>query len=570
MTITMLLGLLENISVIAVIALIIGQLDYFRNIMYGKNNWMRIVILSTLFGLLSVIGTENGLRIDDALANTRIVGAVAGGLIGGPVVGFFAGLIGGIHRYSLGGFTAFACAISTVMNGFLAGIVSTKMNMLRLKWQHIVLIGVAAELIQKVLVLLMAKPFSAALELEVKIAIPTTIMTIAGLLLFTRVFQNLKMMQDQSGAMGADLALSIASQTLPHLRTGLNEHSAKKAAELIREMARVDAVAITDREKLLSVKGHELENHLQKETLCAQVAESVLTHATGVWCDKNFALPRPPRLKSISAASLYHQNQKIGTLQFYYKTSSSKTSQTNEKLVDGLAKLLSVQIELAEIEHQAKMRKQAEVSALQAQINPHFLFNTLGTIMSYCRTDPDQARNLIGHLSDIFRRNLKSKGNHHSLQEELDGIKSYLEIEKVRFGNRLKVNMEIDESLLTRKLPVLTLQPIVENAIHHGLFPKISDCLLTIRVEPYDHEVKISIEDNGVGISEERLADIWNSQQEGIGLVNVHSRLRSIYGKKYGLTIQSKPGLGTVVSFVAPLSVFEKEVHPDAPENVHH
>ncbi|NRS50613.1 LytS/YhcK type 5TM receptor domain-containing protein [Brevibacillus sp. HB2.2] len=570
MTITMLLGLLENISVIAVIALIIGQLDYFRNIMYGKNNWMRIVILSTLFGFLSVIGTENGLRVNDALANTRIVGAVAGGLIGGPVVGFLAGLIGGIHRYSIGGFTAFACAISTVMNGYLAGIVSTKMNMLRLKWQHIVLIGVTAELIQKVLVLLMAKPFSAALELEVKIAIPTTIMTIAGLLLFTRVFQNLKMMQDQSGALGANLALSIASQTLPHLRTGLNEYSAKKTAELIREMARVDAVAITDREKLLSAKGYELENHLQKETLCAQVAEAVLNHPTGIWCDKDFALPHPPRLKSISAASLYHQNQKIGTLQFYYKTSSSKTSQTNEKLVDGLAKLLSVQIELAEIEHQAKMRKQAEVSALQAQINPHFLFNTLGTIMSYCRTDPDQARNLIGHLSDIFRRNLKSKGNHHSLQEELDGIKSYLEIEKVRFSNRLKVNMEIDETLLECKMPVLTLQPIVENAIHHGLSPKVSDCLLTIRVEPYDHEVKISIEDNGVGISEERLAEIWNSQSKGIGLINVHSRLQSIYGKKYGLTIQSKPGLGTVVSFVAPLSAFEKEVHPDAPENDHY
>ncbi|OUQ88878.1 histidine kinase [Brevibacillus brevis] len=570
MTITMLLGLLENISVIAVIALIIGQLDYFRNIMYGKNNWMRIVILSTLFGFLSVIGTENGLRVNDALANTRIVGAVAGGLIGGPVVGFLAGLIGGIHRYSIGGFTAFACAISTVMNGYLAGIVSTKMNMLRLKWQHIVLIGVSAELIQKVMVLLMAKPFSAALELEVKIAIPTTIMTIAGLLLFTRVFQNLNMMQDQSGALGANLALSIASQTLPHLRTGLNEYSAKKTAELIREMARVDAVAITDREKLLSAQGHELENHLQKETLCAQVAEAVLNHPTGVWCDKDFALPRPHRLKSISAASLYHQNQKIGTLQFYYKTSSSKTSQTNEKLVDGLAKLLSVQIELAEIEHQAKMRKQAEVSALQAQINPHFLFNTLGTIMSYCRTDPNQARNLIGHLSDIFRRNLKSKGNHHSLQEELDGIKSYLEIEKVRFSNRLKVNMEIDESLLECKLPVLTLQPIVENAIHHGLSPKVSDCLLTIRVEPYDHEVKISMEDNGVGISEERLAEIWNSQSKGIGLINVHSRLQSIYGKKYGLTIQSKPGLGTVVSFVAPLSAFEKEVHPDAPENDHY
>lgn len=560
MTFTMLLGLLENISVIAVIALIIGQLDYFRNMVYGKNNRLRIVILSTLFGFLSVIGTEEGIRINDALANTRIVGAVAGGLIGGPVVGVFAGIIGGIHRYSFGGFTAAACAISTVLTGFLGGFVSTKKNVLRMKWQHIVLLGLTAELIQKVMVLLMAKPFSAALELEIKIAIPTTIVTIAGLLLFSRVFQNLKMMQDQSGALGADLALSIASQTLPHLRTGLNEYSAEKTAEMIREMAKVDAVAITDREKLLSVKGDVLENHLQKKTLCSQVAEAVLAQHSGVYRDKNLVFPSRLRLKSVIAASLYHQNQKIGTLQFYYKSSSFKSSKTNQKLVDGLAKLLSVQIELAEIEHQAKMRQQAEVNALQAQINPHFLFNTLGTIMSYCRTDPDQARTLIGHLSDIFRRNLKSKGNDHSLQEELDGIHSYVEIEKVRFGDRLKVNMEIDESLLDRKLPVLTLQPIVENAIHHGLFPKISDCLLTIRVVPSDQEVKISIEDNGVGMSEERLAEIWSGQSKGIGLANVHQRLQSIYGKEYGLTIQSKPGLGTVVSFAAPLSESEKEV----------
>ena len=570
MTFTMLLTLLENISGIAVISLIIGQMDYFRNIVYGKNNWMRIVILSTLFGFLSVIGTEEGIMINDALANTRIVGAVVGGLIGGPVVGFLAGVIGGIHRYSIGGFTAAACAISTVLNGLLGGIISSKMNLLRLKWQHIVLLGLTAEMIQKALVLLMARPFSEALELEGKIAIPTTIVTIAGLLIFTRVFQNLKLMQDQSGALGANLALSIARQTLPDLRTGLNESSAEKTAEIIREMARVDAVAITDQEKLLSVKGHALEHYVQKEALCAQVAKAVLAQSTGIYRDKDLGLPRTLRLKSVIAATLYRQNQKIGTLQFYYKSSSFKTSATNEKLADGLAKLLSVQIELAEIEHQTKMRQQAEVNALQAQINPHFLFNTLGTIMSYCRTDPEQARNLIGHLSDIFRRNLKSKGNDHSLQEELDGIKSYLEIEKVRFANRLKVNMEIDESLLERTLPILTLQPIVENAIHHGLFPKTSDCLLTIRVEPSGQDVKISIEDNGVGISEERLAEIWNRQSEGIGLTNVHDRLQSIYGNEYGLTIQSKPGFGTVVSFVVPLSDSKKEVVPRVYENNHH
>jgi len=554
MTFNMLLKLLENISGIAVISLILGQLDYFRNIVYGKNDWKRVAILSLLFGFLSVIGTEHGIRINDALANTRIVGAVVGGLIGGPVVGVLAGVIGGIHRYSIGGFTAAACAISTVLAGLFGGIVSSKISLSRMKWQHIVLVGFAAELIQKVTVLLIAKPFAAALELEVKIAVPTTIVTIAGLLIFTRIFLNLKMMQDQSGALGANLALTIASQTLPHLRTGLNGRSAEITAEIIRNAARVDAVAITDREKLLSAKGIGHTHHAQQEELCAQVAKAVLTENEVVYRDKDLAFPRSLRVKSVIAAPLHHQNQAIGTLQFYYKSASLKTSQTNLKLVDGLAKLLSVQIELAEIEHHTKMRQQAEVNALQAQINPHFLFNTLGTIMSYCRTDPELARSLLGHLSDIFRRNLKNKGNFHSLQEELDGIRSYLEIEKVRFANRLKVNMEMDESLLERKLPILTLQPIVENAIHHGLFPKISDCLLTIRVEPAGDEVKISIEDNGVGISEERLDEIENSRSKGIGLANVHQRLQSIYGNEYGLQIRSKPGAGTIVTFTAPLA----------------
>lgn len=554
MTFTMLLRLLENISGIAVISLIIGQMDYFRNIVYGKNDWKRIVILSTLFGFLSVIGTEHGIRINDALANTRIVGAVVGGLIGGPVVGLIAGIIGGIHRYSIGGFTAAACAISTVMAGVFGGMVSNKINLFRLKWQHIVLVGLVAELIQKVMVLLIARPFSAALELEMKIAIPTTLVTVIGLLIFTRIFLNMKMMQDQSGALGANLALSIASQTLPHLRTGLTVSSAGKTAEIIREIAMVDAVAITDREKLLAAKGAVLENYVQKETLCVQVAESVLTSNALVCLDKNPSTPRSLRLKSVIAAPLYHQNQPIGTLQFFLKSASFQSSQTSQKLLDGLANLLSVQIELAEIEHQSKMRQQAEINALQAQINPHFLFNTLGTISSYCRTNPEQARSLIGNLSDIFRRNLKSKGNYHSLQEELDRITSYLEIEKVRFANRLKVNMEIDEALLDRRLPILTLQPIIENAIHHGLFPKISDCVLTIRVEASGHDVKISIEDNGVGISEERLAEIWNHQSRGIGLSNVHQRLQSIYGKEYGLQIQSTPGVGTLVSFAAPLT----------------
>jgi two-component system sensor histidine kinase LytS len=554
MDFTILLKLLQNISEVALFSLLIGQIRYFRNLVYGKQDWKRVVILSTFFGVMSVIGTDNGVRINDAFANTRIVGAVVGGLVGGPIVGAIAGMAGGLHRYYTGGFTATACAVSTVVCGLLGGALGARHNILRIHWRHIFLLGLGSELIQKVLVLIIAKPFDAALQLELKIALPTTIVTILGILIFTRIFISIKMMQDESGAFAANQALDIASRTLPHLRTGLNETSAEKTAEIIHEMAIVDAVVITDCEKILSVKGCGIKG----ESLCTAVTEAVLKQNNiKVLCkDKDLCFPFASPLKSAIAAPFFHENKPIGTLQFYY-THSLGVTQTDIKLVDGLAKLLSVQIELAEIENLNKMRHQAELSALQAQINPHFLFNTLSTIMSYCRSDPELARNLLGKLSDIFRRNLKNKGNFNSLKEELDGIKSYLEIESVRFADRLKVLLNIEESVLNVKLPILTLQPIIENAIHHGLFPKIKDCKLTISALPDRNHLQISIVDNGAGIDQAKLAEILNHKSAGIGLSNVHKRLQSIYGKEYGLKIKSLPGSGTNVTINIPL---EKDV----------
>lgn len=180
--------------------------------------------------------------------------------------------------------------------------------------------------------------------------------------------------------------------------------------------------------------------------------------------------------------------------------------------------------------------------------------------MSYCRTNPELARNLLGNLSDIFRRNLNNKNNFNSLKEELDGIKSYLEIEKVRFANRLQVIMEIDESLLNIQLPVLTLQPIIENSIHHGLFPKMNNCLLSINVCKKGNHVQIRVEDNGIGIHENRLAEILNHQTKGIGFSNIHRRLQSIYGKEYGLYIKSEPGAGTIVTFEIPMTGLKEDV----------
>ena len=226
------------------------------------------------------------------------------------------------------------------------------------------------------------------------------------------------------------------------------------------------------------------------------------------------------------------------------------------RLADGLAHLLSVQIQLAEGDNQKKMREKAEFKALQAQINPHFLYNTLNTIMSFCRTNPETARVLLVHLATLMQRCFDNRTEFISLKNEMDGIVAYLEIAKVRFGSRLSVDIDIDPALGEAQIPPLTLQPLVENALEHGLFPKVSDCRLSITGQLTDRGITLRIKDNGVGIPAEKLNGLM-TESERIGLKNVSQRLRSLYGEKYGLSLLSQPGGGTQAVIQIP---FESRV----------
>ena len=198
------------------------------------------------------------------------------------------------------------------------------------------------------------------------------------------------------------------------------------------------------------------------------------------------------------------------------------------------------------------MREKAELKALRAQINPHFLFNTLTIIMSFCRTNPETARDLLNHLAVIMQYSFANHGDFVSLAVELDGIKSYLEIVKARFGSRLTVDFDIDESVLTTPIPVLSIQPLVENAVHHGLFPKLTACHLTVSVCRDQNDIIIAVKDNGVGITPGRLEQIFTAESESVGIQNVFKRFRAVYGSSYGLTIDSTPGCGTTATIRIP------------------
>jgi two-component system LytT family sensor kinase len=209
----------------------------------------------------------------------------------------------------------------------------------------------------------------------------------------------------------------------------------------------------------------------------------------------------------------------------------------------------NTRIEMNLERHQQLLLK-ARVDALSSQINPHFLFNTLNTVSALIRIDPDSARGVVLKLSNILRRLLRKHETFVPLRDELQFIDDYLDIEVARFGkDNLEIVKQVDAEALEAFIPSMLLQPIVENCLKHGLAPKLEGGKIQLRTTQRDGRLRIEIEDNGIGISEEKMPHVY---VEGIGLSNVRERLRVLYGTDFHLEIESRPGQGTLIRIEVP------------------
>ncbi len=213
----------------------------------------------------------------------------------------------------------------------------------------------------------------------------------------------------------------------------------------------------------------------------------------------------------------------------------------------------SVRIQI-KLEEQERLLLHARMEALQNQINPHFLFNTLNSISSLVRFDPDKARDVISKLATILRRLLSSADSFVPLREEVEFIDNYLDIEVVRFGpDKLRVVKELDPGSLDVMVPSMLLQPLVENSIKHGLSSMIEGGSITLRSRLTDTGLVIEVEDDGVGMAAARLVESRNAQGTGIGMSNVSERLEVLYGDAARMTVDSQEGKGTLVRIRLPL-----------------
>lgn len=356
-------------------------------------------------------------------------------------------------------------------------------------------------------------------------------------------------------------AMQIATETLSVLRRGLNEETAQKVVEIIQKIADVPAVAITDREKILAFLGAGCEHHPVGLPIVTRTTRDVIatSELRIVRNKQEFNCPRKDchcPLESAVIVPLTCGDHVAGTLKLY-QTTEGPVPDYLIKLAQGIAQLLSIQIELAELDRQAQLVTEAQLDALQAQINPHFLFNTLNTIGMLIRTRPDMARRLIHRLASFFRQSLKKGRRFITLEDELKFVRNYLILEKARFRKKLRIIRKIDKNLLSYPIPVLSIQPLVENAIRHGITPKEGTGIVHISAQMIENnKIEITVCDDGVGIQPEifpRILEPGFGSGSGVGLSNVNERLIRLYGEDYAIQVGSQPGIGTCVKIVIPM-----------------
>ena len=555
----LLFGLLTKVSIIIVIAYLFSNTRLFNKTINSENYKLKDKLrLSIFFGAIGILGTYSGIPYMGAIVNNRVIGVAIGGLIGGPVVGLTAGIIAGGHRLliDIGGFTAISCAISTIAEGLIAGFISVHYHRSKNKIACAFLTGLLVESVQMVIILLIARPFKDAMLLVEKIAIPMILVNAIGIAIIIAIIQNIRRQNDAQAAIRAQMALKIANQTLPYFSKGLTLESAQAAAKIIHEIAGVDAVAITNKTHILAHYGIASDHHLTGEPIKTKPAKTVLINGVyEIAIDQEAVGCSNPNCTLTSAiiAPLKIKSKTIGTLKLYH-TKHAEIKKVDLELVLGLASLFSTQLELSEIEEQSKRLTQSELKALQAQINPHFLFNALNTINALIRIDPDDARRQLTNLADYFRHNLRFIEDRVTLGKELVQIQSYLELEKARYRDKLQVTYEINANL-SLKIPPLIVQPIIENSIKHGIFHMKDNGKIRIVLNEHMHALAIEVHDDGVGMSPALIHQVLTGaySTESIGLLNTHKRLQNIYGLQNGLKIESDLDFGTTVRIHIPL-----------------
>lgn len=518
------------------------------------------ILLYFIFSGFAIFGIYIGLPAYDAVANSSPIGVVLAGLIGGPALGLGVGMTAGLYSLLIGDLGALGIIdfISSVMQGGLGGFVSHYYQQ-RGKSEQLfspivaILVTLSGVSIHLALVFLLSQNDVAEIVLPSKLILPILLANPLGAGLFMLMMRDQKTMIDKVGAHFSGKALRIAERSLGIFSQGFNRETAQDLAEIIYDETGVGAVGISDCSTILAFVGVGDDHHLPGVQLASPqtkqaIRENRIIYADGVKERFKCALSEDCPLGSALIVPLRVDNDVVGTIKLY-EPKDRLFMNLNRTLGEGITQLLSEQLLRYRYENQKNLLVKSELKLIQAQVNPHFLFNALNTIVAVVRKDADQARSLLLHLSNYFRKNLKRSKDLSSLEEELDHVNSYLVIQKARFGDKLKVIQDIDPQLLNAQLPTFTLQPIVENAVKHGISNMLGAGTVKILAYRDGGRMVVTVEDNAGAYCEKLSSD-------GLGMNIVDKRIKSYFGREYGTKVECVPDCLTKVILTCP---YEKE-----------
>ncbi|WP_040406938.1 GAF domain-containing sensor histidine kinase [Amycolatopsis nigrescens] len=357
-------------------------------------------------------------------------------------------------------------------------------------------------------------------------------------------------------------AIHLMSKATPDLREGLDQAAADRITSRLLELLKCVAVGITDGEgSLLSWDGEANDHYVDLEdAISASIRRDrreVIAH------DKMPCNHRGTcKMRTAVIVPLIVEGETEAALIVVGRTRGKRLIQ----MADAVARFVCTQFELARLDDSKHQLQQAEIKALRAQISPHFVYNALNTISSLIRTDPEEARELLQEFADFTRYSFRTSGMFTSLAEELRNIDRYLTIESARFGGRLEVRLKIAPEVLSVVVPFLIIQPLVENAVKHGLANKPSGGMVTVTAQDYGAEALISVEDDGIGMDPARLGELRSSHRSGahVGLGNINQRMQQLFGNEYALMVETAPGAGMKVTLRVPK--FARGVRTNLPD----
>ncbi|WP_301286225.1 sensor histidine kinase [Serratia nevei] len=557
----MLLAVFDRAALMLICLFFLTRTRLFRQLLQKEDHTpLELGIVTAIFSLFALFSTYSGINVEGSLVNVRVIAIMAGGILFGPWVGIVTGIVAGVHRYliDIGGITSVPCLITSIIAGISAGYINLKVKKEQ-RWRAGIVGGMLCESLTMLLIVLWAKPTELGLDIVSQIALPMILGTVCiGLIVL--LVQSVEDEKEVIAARQAKLALDIAHKTLPYFRN-INSESLATICDIIRQDIRADAVAITDTHQVLAYVGVGREAYpIGREGLSRVTRESI-RHGK-IIIKNNLENPAAPQIHSQLVVPLWEKGEVTGALKIYYCHAHQITN-TLKVMAVGLSQIISTQMEVSRIEHLRQMADKAEMRALQSKINPHFLFNALNAISSSIRLNPDTARQLIINLSRYLRYNLELNDELIDIRKELHQIQDYIAIEQARFGAKLTVIYDIDDDVSVR-IPSLLIQPLVENAIVHGIQPCKGKGVVVIAVKDQGDRVKISVKDTGHGINQETIGRVARNEMPGhnIGLLNVHHRVSLLYGE--GLHIRRlEPG--TEIAFYISKNGGKLQQEPSAP-----